>query len=454
MSKRPSSGSEGQTTSPKNLVSWDEARLKQALPRVIGRCMSYSAATCFDDALVGAVRRFYGIEVDVATAETDILEDDFERVRFFPWFLWDYLPTVADVAAAEGIGVGQRFLAEGELTEFERSIVRALVASTVTFVEVVQTVPELGLIVLRDLAKTYGREGRRVSAATAKHDSLELVVRDAGLATELAAGQVSLLRLVHVPSATLPVEALELGWASKGFAMLDAIYAVLPHEARPLVDAELTILLGGQSPAEAQRTLRERAPELLDFAEHVLHKLTEPPTLCNVDDEPIVLCRTFVAGSAVGLAGAAVFTTPCGEQRIWDEDQRTIGWVRPSAGGWLVESSSRERFARVREALAAVGVNLPALHSEMELARAVSQWLALGECEAWLTDSEVEAAFRGQLGESLAQWPDQPHPALGRRTPREVKGEPGGDAVVARLLQRVRKVAGEAAGARLANLLA
>ncbi len=418
--------------------------------------MSYSAATCFDDALVGAVRRFYGIEVDVATAETDILEDDFERVRFFPWFLWDYVPTEADVAGAQGSGVGQRFLAEGELTDFERSIVRALVASTVTFVEVVQTVPDLGLIVLRDLAKTYARDGRGQSGGSsiAKAEVLDLVVRDAGLATELAAGQVSLLRLVHVPSAMLPVEALELGWGSKGFAMLDAIYAVLPHEARPLVDAELTILLGGQTAAEAQRTLKERAPELLDFAEHVLHKLTEPPTLCNVDDEPIVLCRTFVAGSAIEQAGAAVFATPSGELRIWDEDRRTIGWMRPSAGGWLVESSSRERFNRVREALADVGVGLPALHSEMELARAVAQWLALGECESWLTDDEVEAAFRGQLGESLEQWPDQPHPALGRRTPREVKAEPGGDAVVARLLQRVRKVAGEAAGASLANLLA
>ncbi len=147
-------------------MSWDEARLKQALPRVIGRCMSYSATTCFDEALVAAVRRFYGIDVDVATAETDILEDDFERVRFFPWFLWDFAPQ-------SGVPVGQRFLAEGELSDYERGIVRALAASSVAFVEVVETAPELGFLVLRDL-----RDGSGVMG--------DMVVRDSGHATELA----------------------------------------------------------------------------------------------------------------------------------------------------------------------------------------------------------------------------------------------------------------------------
>ena len=227
-----------------------------------------------------------------------------------------------------------------------------------------------------------------------------------------------------------------------------------------MVEAELAHMMVGLDANGMARLMKERAPELLDFAEHVLHKLTEPPTFLNVDDEPVVLCRTFIAdaqgASANALPGAtaSLFIGSGNGRAVWDEDGRTIGWMRSSSGGWIVESSSRERFARVTEALGHLGVRLPALHSEEELARAVAQWLAMGECEAWLTDPEVERAFRGQLGESLAQWPDQPHPALGRRTPREVKGEPGGDLVVARLLQRVRKVAGEAAGARLASLLA
>lgn len=409
--------------------------------------MSYSAATCFDEALVAAVRRFYGIDVDVATAETDILEDDFERVRFFPWFLWDFAPP-------SGVPVGQRFLAEGELSDYERGIVRALASSSVAFVEVVETAPELGFLVLRDL-----REGSDARC--------DMVVRDSGLASELAAGQVSLLRLVHLTNMTLPDEVAELEPGPKTFAILDAIYAVLPPEARPMIEAELTHLMIGLDGTDSARAMKDRAPELLDFAEHVLHKLTEPPTFLNVDHQPIVLCRTFIAdpeGARTGtLPGATAslfvptqssrfFAKDC--RAIWDEEGRTIGWLRSAPGGWIVESSSRERFARVIEALGHLDVRLPALHSEEELARAVAQWLAMGECEAWLTDHEVERAFRGQLGESLAQWPDQPHPALGRRTPREVKGEPGGDAVVARLLQRVRKVAGEAAGARLASLLA
>jgi len=435
-------------------VSWEEARLKQALPRVIGRCMSYSAATCFDEALVAAVRRFYGIDVDVATAETDILEDDFERVRFFPWFLWDFAPP-------SGVPIGQRFLAEGELSDYERGIVRALAGSSVAFVEVVETSPELGFLVLRDLRAGHPSEGH--------HGLGDIVVRDGGLATELAAGQVSLLRLVHLTNMTLPAEVGELEPGAKTFAMLDAIYAVLPPEARPLVETELAHMVHGLESSDAARLMKERAPELLDFAEHVLQKLTEPQTLMNVDGEPIVLCRTFLADAQGAASGTLPGSTASlfaplemgrvppfvhDSRAVWDEEGRTIGWLRSAPGGWIVESSSRERFARVDEALGHLGVQLPALHSEEELARAVAQWLALGECEAWLTDHEVERAFRGQLGESLAQWPDQPHPALGRRTPREVKGEPGGEIVVARLLQRVRKVAGEAAGARLASLLA
>ncbi len=440
MSKRPSSGSEGQATPPRNIVSWEEARLKQSLPRVIGRCMSYSAATCFDEALVAAVRRFYGIEVDVATAETDILEDDFERVRFFPWFLWDFV-------AQDGVTVGQRFLAEGELGELERSLVRSLIASSVTFVEVREVSPETHTLVFRDL---LSRE--------------QVFVRDAGLASDLSAGQVSLVRLVRMP-------LLSAGGGYEGdptiaFAMLDAIYAVLPAETRPMVELELEQLVGGLEIGEARRVMKDQAPELLDFAEHVLHELTEPPTLRNVDGEAIVLCRTFVkaadfAVTMVTPRAAADDATPgfsaseaSGCPWVWREGGRTVGWIREQPGGWVVEASSRERFARMIEALRKQGARAPALHSEEELSRAVTQWLALGECEAWLTDPEVERAFRGHLGESLSQWPDRPHPLLGRRTPREVKGEPGGDAVVARLVQRVKKVAGEAASARLTSLLA
>jgi hypothetical protein len=238
--------------------------------------------------------------------------------------------------------------------------------------------------------------------------------------------------------------------------MLDAIYAVLPAETRPMVELELEQLVGGLEVGEARRVMKDQAPEMLDFAEHVLHELTEPPTLRNVDGEAIVLCRTCTKTERLASASSSAPWSPAGgDSWVWREEGRTVGWIRAQAGGgFVIEASSRERFGRVLEALRAEGAHLPALHSEEELSRAVAQWLALGECDAWLTDPEVERAFRGHLSESLSQWPDRPHPLLGRRTPREVKAEPGGDAVVARLVQRVRKVAGEAAGARLYSLLA
>jgi hypothetical protein len=413
--------------------------------------MSYSAATCFDDALVAAVRRFYGIEVDVATAESDILEDDFERVRFFPWFLWDFAwndgahegSSVAVGDETQAINtVGERFLGEGDLSEFERGLVLALAESSVAFVEVISVAPDLDRVILRDLLT---RE--------------ELAMRDGNLASSLAAGQIALVRLVRVGHIVPPEPGME---RPLGYAMLDAIYVVLPPETRPVVDLELEQLVGGLELAEARRVMKEQAPELLDFAEHVLHELTEPPTLRNQDGQAIVLCRTFVSHARFGLttarlAGEGPFDKSCEEASgpwVWRESGTVIGWLRNQGNGWIIEASSRERFARVIDTLSRLDGHAPSLHSEEELSRAVAQWLAMGECEAWLTDPEVEKAFRQHLSESLSQWPDRPHPALGRRTPREVRAEPGGEAVVARLVQRVREVAGEAAVARLASLLA
>ena len=445
MSKRPSHDP-GPTPSPSpsdNVVSWEEARLKQTLPRVIGRCMSFSAAASFDESLVAAVRRFYGIDVDVATAETDILEDDFERVRFFPWFLWDF-------ALTRGASVGERFVSDGELSESERDLVGALVASSMSFVVVVATEPVSGLLRLRDLAQGD-----------------EVMVRDAGLASELEPGQVSLLRLVRLPwmqstgssPAFTPVIGAPAPWQDLAFAVVDAIYAVLPPEALEAILDELHRLVGARDAAGTLLLLKEKAPELLDLAEHVLHTLTEPPTLRNVDDEAIVLCRTYAPGPmpkalAVAIECGLPFTARAAGLWVWEDAHRVVGWLRQAPQGLIVEASSCERLARMQGLLGDLGVLLPALHSQQELARGVGQWLATGESDEWLTDPEVEAAFRGQLGDWLARWPDQPHPALGRRTPREVKAEPGGDLVIARLVQRVRKVAGEAAGAQLASLLA
>ena len=72
------------------VISYDVCRLRQMLPRVVSSCMAYSSLACFDDELVKGVLEFYGLELDIATAEAEILDIECERVRFYPWFLWDW----------------------------------------------------------------------------------------------------------------------------------------------------------------------------------------------------------------------------------------------------------------------------------------------------------------------------------------------------------------------------
>lgn len=426
------------------VLSWAEGRLRLTLPKVVGRCMSFSAATCFDDALLAAVQRFYGVEVDVATAETEILEDDFERVRFFPWFLWDFeLPD-------DGRSVGERFRDEAELDAFEQSLVDALLSSSVTFIEVLGVRPADQALDARDL-----------------HDGELLELRDPGLSKDLAPGQLALVRLVREPSSR--VTAAQGG--PQAMALVDAIYAVLPCDARAMVEDEMTRLVSGER--DTLRVLKARGPELLDFAEHVLTVLTAQPTLINGEGEPIVLCRKVVTGAAAqslgamlqtihgattveGLAGFSVDPVHPRSYRFIEGD-RLIGWLRPrderfrggETGAWFLETSARERLERLEKVLVKAGADLPPLHVEEDLACAATQWLARGETDRWLEDPEVASAFRRGLGEWLAGWADTPHPALGKKSPREAMADPEGEVAVERLLQRVKQVAGDEALARI-----
>ena len=73
-----------------NVLWWEHGRLRQCMPLLECRAMAYTAKPRFDDALVGAARDFYGLEMDVASVELEILEDDSQRLRFLPWFIWDW----------------------------------------------------------------------------------------------------------------------------------------------------------------------------------------------------------------------------------------------------------------------------------------------------------------------------------------------------------------------------
>lgn len=415
---------ESPEVAPSNVIHWGRERLRQTLPRVVSRCMSYSASPEFDEALTSAVSRFYGVDVDVATAETDVLEDDFERVRFFPWFLWDYpLPHASGLVHDElsFVTVGSRFLEQAELSDFEREVLCALTSSSLAFVEVMETNPAHGDLRVTDLAR---------------QDLVD--VYDPGLAAELTVGHIALVRLIRFEGSAQADAAL---------AAIDAIYAVLPHETRPLVEMELERILGGER--EPLTVLKTHAPEILDFAEHVLSTLSEPPAPLNADREPLLLCQTVIARSkearvlALLERGGPFSRVDSGDPIwVWREDARVVGLIVRNEGRVLVMASSRERFARVAHWFDLQCEPLPALRAEATLDAAGEGWLAGGQAPAWLLDPDVESCTRRALTRWISRWPDQPHPAVGGRTPRAMALEPGGREVVARLIARTRPIAG------------
>lgn len=436
------------STAQGQVIHWGRRRLRQTLPKVVSRCMSFSASPEFDEALTSAVSRFYGVDVDVATAETDILEDDYERVRFFPWFLWDYpLPPVLGSLVHDEpsfITIGSRFLDHAELTAFEREVLVALTQSSLAFVEVLSVDACNGLLGVLDLAS-----------------QTQLEVYDPSLAGELETGLVALVRLIRFGHPTGHGHAPDHGVD----AAIDAIYAVLPHETRPLVELELERLLGGER--EPLTVLKTHAPELLDFAEHVLSTLTEPPAPLNADREPIVLCHTVVprgqeprVASLLEAPGSPfVRADQTGENAwLWREDDRIVALIaersaQPGAPAQRAEprlvamASSRERFARLCTWLERAGEPLPAMRAEATLDAAGEEWLASGARPVWLLDPDVASSTRQALARWILRWPDQPHPAIGGRTPRHLVREPGGQELVARLIERARTVAGEEARA-------
>lgn len=413
------------------VIDWELARLKTIMPRVVSRAMSYSAMTRFDEALVASVQRFYGLDVDVATAETEVLEDDIERVRFFPWFLWDF---------HHGAGaptVGACLFVDGDLAPIERRVLRALCETVVDFWEVV----------------ALDRDGLEVVALGL---GLRARVDDEVLGTELAVGQILQGRIVIVAADDgadgAPGEADD-GPPRREVALLDAIYAVLPASTRPAILAELEAVVGppdeGAMPTRVER-MKQHAPELIDFAEYLLESANETASVENGDGETMVLCQTIVlrdhalALEAALLSGELGLVPMAGDEAWVSMDgDKPIGFVAHDVvhGRWVVGAPSRERLARVVARLAEVGVITAGLHAEEQLERAAEAWIETGVAGPHLAlDPEVRAAFARWVE---GRWVDTPHPRLGDTSPRQAARDEGLKPVLERLVQRIEGLVGQ-----------
>ncbi len=373
---------------PATVLSWETARLRQALPLLVSRVMAYSAMTRFDDDLTAAVREFYGLEMDVATAEAEILEDEDERIRFFPWFLWDFRSRHRETT------IGQSF--EGELAHasHERRLLDALNRSFVGFYEALENASSEG-VTLRDL----------MTGAT-------LHVADEGLAGDLLKNHILQARLVRVPT------------ADGEYILVDTVYATLPPQARPAIRVELLSLTADGADDQAMKAC---AAEMLQFADHLLEALARPPEPRNSDDEPIRLCEAVLTGASAKAALIGIEQAPetfhqiapgvwqyvlCDEVRSFLEKR---GDRLVLAGNSLTRLDELchtvgERF----------GIESPWMRRIEDFGRSVQTWAERGGGDSWLrADPEVAQAVQVWLATWARHWLDTPSPVLGGRTPRE-----------------------------------
>ncbi|MFT7580170.1 MAG: hypothetical protein ACI9MR_001837 [Myxococcota bacterium] len=418
------------TTGGSNIISYEHRRLHRALPKLVGRCMSYSAMTQFDTSLIAAVRRYYGIEVDIATAEREILEDDNERLRFFPWFLWDWRndSTSEKLAGSGGrtlptLTVGEHFLAQLDGTSLDSELVVALCKSYLGFYEVSHSELELETVVLKDVATG------------------EIVrVPDPMLADEVDCGQLLFARVIR------------LNRHGNDIGLVDALYAVLPPRARNAVDLELESLFRHADHRDNRaQTLKTNAPELLDFAEHLLDTLAQPETAINGDGDELTLCRATLAATDSQTLLRALSNPPAQpEATPGDRPIRPIGttaWQLDAPDGSVgvvdatdpsavvVMANSVRRHGLVSHTLARdFGISPPRLVAVEDFDRAVERWMGHGDAGSWLTvDTDVRAAFERRVPSWLTTWTDRPNSSLEQRTPRDAARRGSRSAVAAQL---------------------
>ena len=410
-----------------NILSWERGRLRRTLPLVVSRCMAFSAMTRFDDDLVAAVREFYGLELDVATAEAEILEDEEERIRFFPWFLWDWrvdpgLPTIAE-----------RFVNEADHDRYEARLLESLANSFVGFYEALADADTAG-VALRCLVTGQ-----------------ELFVADEGLQGDLFARNILQARLVRIPSE-----------GGGEIILVDAVYAVLPPEARPTVEVELSAISGHgehtKSPEDRssltdRKSLQDRikgyTPELLHFGDQLMETLAKPPQALNTDGAPLVLCTTTLPLASFGSGISRHTLSRCealvrlhAESRqlyVFCPRESARGWVEVKNNTLVVGANSPDRLGALLEALEAeLEVVLPATMTVMQdFDGAVQRWAEQGGGSRWLrADPEVREATVQWLHAWARHWLDMPSAALGDRTPREAVRDATGRKRVETMLKR------------------
>ncbi len=242
----------------------------------------------------------------------------------------------------------------------------------------------------------------------------------------------------------------------KTFAIIDAIYAVLPPEARPMVEAEIDAVVGDADVlprATMLANMKQHAPELIDFAEYLLESASEASVVANGDGETMVLCHTIVPRDHALALEAALLSgelglepSEAGDAWVANEGAKPIGFVCHDVvrGLWLVGAPSRERLARLTARLRDAGLATADLHAEETLERAAEAWVEAGVAGPHLSlDPEVREAFEGWIG---GRWIDQPNAGLGDSSPRQAARDESLRPALERLVKRIEALIGRPIG--------
>lgn len=369
-------------------VDFERLRLRALLASLHDEVLDYSLDRRFSRTLERAARRAYGNEPRPSALLTELMENDVERERFFPWAIWD-------VRHDRGGSIGARFLAEhgGDLSEAERGLAALFLASHVAFYEVVAS--DVPGVRVRDVAS--GRE---------------IVVSDSGAASgPLVTGSVVFARLLE--GAT--------------FTRFERVLVVLSPARFAQVQQRLPKL--PRTPVAWRRAY----PDLIQLLDEVREAGVE---ITTAEGETIVPCVAVFRHRARGAVAAALreARVVCGAGEGWlavgdAAEAQPLGVATVHGRRLHVTCATVERSGRVRDLLEArLGAHevswVTTIFSNLDFV-AIEMLETLRLPEPQVHDPALATALCQVVPEFLAEWWDVPNARLNGATPREVLGKGG-----------------------------
>jgi hypothetical protein len=357
----------------------EQFRLRSRLRSLYDELLDLALEDRFFPSLSRAIRRFYGRDANPDAMLDEILDDEDERARFFPWYLWD-------VRHDRRGPVGAHHLAQaGErLDPYGGRLVKAFLASSCRLWEVI------------------GADGERLELRDASEGRV-VTVRDAELAQDAEGGAVVFGRLVEP--------------GPRRF--LDAVYAVLPpamyqrfREHWPRLPqgkvawarAFPRVLMGLDHVAEegldvftpgGERIVPSRVVAGLADSQAARDTLTRAGVASAA--EPYLALRHPGTGVLLGIAsvcGPRLEATCCSVERA-------------SVLGGLLQG-----------VLGPACASLITVHSNLDFA-AMEVLEQMSLPEEYVHDPDLSSALAEVIREFLDDWWDVPNPRLSGRTPRE-----------------------------------